>query len=340
MVAITRPPVEFIRAASEAAEAKASSSRVLLLDIPERRYLAIEGDSPPGSDRFRAAIASLYRVVYSLHFILSSRDIDAPVGHLHGLFWVGEPGPLPEDLANTERQAGGAEMLWRLLVAAPDEARSSDIDSAIAQRDSAADDASLRPVVVTWEEGPVAQILHVGPYDAEEPTIARLRADGVPASAPLYLWTAVRHFFGVTDRRHPALTLERTGQEPEGHFFVCIVSNAATWTFLGSRPVNPSPEADFDAGLDLFAVRKLTTVHTLSTLRRMLSKGGPPRGRGVLALHDEPCLTIRSQRPIAFQVDGEYVGEVEQMSFRSVPRALRVIAVVTATRRLPLSDME
>ncbi len=164
-------------------------------------------------------------------------------------------------------------------------------------------------------------------FDAEVVrAVEGLRADGVPASAALYLWTAVRHFFTVTDRRHPALTLERPGRDPEGRLFFCIVSNAAPWTFLGSRPVNPSPEADFDAGLDMFALRKLTTVHTLATLRRMLSKGGPPRDRGVLALHDEPCYTIRSQRPIAFQVDGEYVGEVEQMTFHSVPAALRVIA--------------
>ena len=164
-------------------------------------------------------------------------------------------------------------------------------------------------------------------FDAEVVrAVEGLRADGAPASAALYLWTAIRHFFTVTDRRHPALVLERSDSDPEGHLFFCIVSNAAPWTFLGSRPVNPSPEADFGAGLDLFAVRKLTTVHTLSVLRRMLSKGGPPRGRGVLALHDEPCYTIRSERPIAFQVDGEYVGEVEQMTFRSVPGALRVIA--------------
>jgi diacylglycerol kinase family enzyme len=58
----------------------------------------------------------------------------------------------------------------------------------------------------------------------------------------------------------------------------------------------------------------------------MLSKSGPPRGRGVLALHDEPGFTISATRPVAFQVDGEYVGETERVSFRSVAGALRVIA--------------
>jgi len=153
-----------------------------------------------------------------------------------------------------------------------------------------------------------------------------LRADGVPASAPVYLWTAVRHFFVGTDRRRPALTVERPGHPPAGDLFLCILSNSAPWTYLGRRPVNPSPEASFDTGLDLFALRKLSTAATLGALRRMLSEAGPPRGRSVLALHDEPCLRIRSQRPIAFQVDGEYVGEREEMTFTSVPHALRVLA--------------
>jgi diacylglycerol kinase family enzyme len=36
-------------------------------------------------------------------------------------------------------------------------------------------------------------------------------------------------------------------------------------------------------------------------------------------------LTVRAVRPVAFQVDGEYVGERECVTFRSVPHALRVI---------------
>lgn len=152
------------------------------------------------------------------------------------------------------------------------------------------------------------------------------RAGGEPASAGLYFWTAVRHFFTVTDRHHPALSAEIPGQPPDARLFLCIVSNAAPWTFLGRRPVNPSPEADFEAGLDLFALRTLGTVHTLAALQGMLSKDGAPRGRRVLALHDLPSLTIRAARPVAFQVDGEYVGEAEQVTFTSVPRALRVLA--------------
>jgi diacylglycerol kinase family enzyme len=37
-------------------------------------------------------------------------------------------------------------------------------------------------------------------------------------------------------------------------------------------------------------------------------------------------MTIRSERPIAFQVDGDYLGETEAVELRFVPHALRVLA--------------
>jgi diacylglycerol kinase family enzyme len=136
----------------------------------------------------------------------------------------------------------------------------------------------------------------------------------------------LRQYYRVTDRRHPALTLERDGQPPIGPLFLGIVSNTAPWTYLGSRPVYASPQAAFDSGLDVFALRSLRTISTLRTIYQMLSPARPPSGRSVLALHDQAELTLRSSRPLAFQVDGEYMGEHECVKFRSVPDALRVIA--------------
>jgi diacylglycerol kinase family enzyme len=153
-----------------------------------------------------------------------------------------------------------------------------------------------------------------------------LRAQGRAATPALYTWAAVRQFYAVTDRRHPALTLERHGHEPIGQLYVGIVSNTSPWTYLGTRPVNPNPLAGFDTGLDIFALRKLRTVGTLNAVRQMLAgRGTPPRGRHLLSLHDQGELTLRSSRPIACQLDGEYVGERECLTLRSVPEALRVI---------------
>ena len=157
--------------------------------------------------------------------------------------------------------------------------------------------------------------------------IEGLRARGRTATPGLYLWTALRQYYAVTDRRHPALILERDGQPPVGHLFFGFILNTAPWTFLGRRPVNPSPAAAFNAGLDLFALRRLRTLGTLNALRQMISRrSGPPAGRDVLSLHDERLLRFSATRPVALQVDGEYVGEQESVTFRSVPDALRVIA--------------
>jgi diacylglycerol kinase family enzyme len=156
--------------------------------------------------------------------------------------------------------------------------------------------------------------------------IEGLRASGRKASDRLYLWTTIRQYYSGTDRRHPALTLERNGQAPLDRVFLGVVSNSAPWTYLGRHPVNPSPLANFDTGLDVFGLRRLRTVSTLNVIRKMLSAKNSPNGRYVLSLHDQTEFTLRSTRPIAWQVDGEYMGERECVAFRAIPRALRVVA--------------
>jgi len=152
------------------------------------------------------------------------------------------------------------------------------------------------------------------------------RARGRTATPVLYLRMILRQFYRVTDRRHPALTLERDGHPPAGPLFLGIVSNTAPWTYLGRRPVYTSRQAAFERGLDLFALRSLGTLSTLRTASQLLSADREPRGRSVLTLHDQAELTLRSARPVAFQLDGEYVGERESVRFLSVPDALRIVA--------------
>jgi diacylglycerol kinase family enzyme len=153
------------------------------------------------------------------------------------------------------------------------------------------------------------------------------RAHGRALTPSLYLRMALRQYYRITDRRHPALMLEVDGQGPQGPLFVSIVSNTAPWTYLGKRAVQANPLADFDCGLDVFAMRKLRTPETFLAVRQMLfGKGRPPHGRSILTFHDTAELILRSDWPVAFQVDGEYVGERESVRFSSVPRALRVVS--------------
>jgi diacylglycerol kinase family enzyme len=157
--------------------------------------------------------------------------------------------------------------------------------------------------------------------------VDRLRAAGRRESASLFLRTMVRHYFRGTDRRVPALTVERDGQPPITDLFLTIITNRSPWTYFRTRPVLPVPHPDFNSGLDLLALRqvRLTTI-TYLVSQMLWVRHRPPRARDVLAVHGAESLTVRSARPIAFQVDGEYLGEIEDIKFEFVPHALRVAA--------------
>jgi diacylglycerol kinase family enzyme len=155
-----------------------------------------------------------------------------------------------------------------------------------------------------------------------------MRAYGRAVTPALFARTGLRQYYRVTDRRHPAITITEPPDLCQDAVFLCIVSNSAPWTYLGRRPVHTNPDASFDSGLDLLALRSLGTVATLRTLRQMLAdRAGQPRGRSLVSAHDLPALLLRAARPVAFQLDGEYVGEVEEMDFWSVPGALRVVGL-------------
>jgi diacylglycerol kinase family enzyme len=153
------------------------------------------------------------------------------------------------------------------------------------------------------------------------------RAKGSRQSVSLYVRTIVRQYYRGTDRRVPALSAERDGQPPTADLFMAIVTNRSPWTYLGGRALLPVPHPDFNSGLDLLALRRLradTVLHAVGQLLWVRSR--PPRGRYLLSEPGLHSLTIRSARPIAFQVDGEYLGETRAVEFRFVPRALRVVA--------------
>jgi diacylglycerol kinase family enzyme len=138
---------------------------------------------------------------------------------------------------------------------------------------------------------------------------------------------ALRQYFQVTDRRKPAIAILEPTHLNDERLYMCIVCNSAPWTFIGNHPVNASPNASFDTGLDLLGMRRLRTVSTMRTVRQMLSARTEPHGRDILARHDLPAIAVQADRPIALQLDGEYMGEVEAVRFRSVPKALRVVGL-------------
>src|SRR3954462_9229574 len=90
-------------------------------------------------------------------------------------------------------------------------------------------------------------------FDAD--VIARVeaqRAKGRRSTGLLYVREATTAFLLRRERRRPAITVHVGGEPPLEGVFLCLASNVSPWTYLGARPLNPSPEASFDTGVDVF----------------------------------------------------------------------------------------
>lgn len=161
------------------------------------------------------------------------------------------------------------------------------------------------------------------------------RQAGRKSTHGLYVSQALRHY--VTEREHRRngpITLELNGQDSVPGLVLAIVSNTSPWTFLGNRPVFPSPSASFDSDLDIFGITRMTAFGTARTVRQILRSHTPadgaagpvgPTGKHLVSYHDVRHFTLVSQEPAPFQVDGDHLGDRSRVSFTGVRRALRVI---------------
>ncbi|TJZ45182.1 diacylglycerol kinase family lipid kinase [Streptomyces piniterrae] len=162
--------------------------------------------------------------------------------------------------------------------------------------------------------------------------VEQQRERGKRSTHALYVRQVVRQFMGEANRRHGTIRLERPGatagttEVVEG-LVMSIICNTSPWTYLGNRPVYPSPEASFDAALDLFALSKLSYPAAARYVTQLLTSTPDrgPHGRHSLSLHDLTDFTLQSQVPLPFQMDGDHLGVRTSVTFTGVRRALRVI---------------
>ena len=151
------------------------------------------------------------------------------------------------------------------------------------------------------------------------------RARGRRSTGALYVRAAVDAFVLGRDRRRPPMTLTVPGRPPVDGLFLALVSNVSPWSYLGGRPVDPNPDASFDAGLDVFAMGRVGVVRMLHHVRQTMAARPDARGRGVHRWHDLAELELSASRAQGWQLDGDHLGTTTGLRVRSVPEALRVV---------------
>jgi diacylglycerol kinase family enzyme len=160
--------------------------------------------------------------------------------------------------------------------------------------------------------------------------VERHRRKGRRSTHVLYARVGVREFLR-TDRRHPALHVELPDGTRLDDVHFTIVTNSDPWTFVGNRPLHPTPETTFENGLGLYGRRRMGVAGMLWSMARLSGEHPRVGRRGAYVRHDLEGLTVLADEPVPFQVDGEGLGTRAKVSFRSVPGAIRVVGVPSQT---------
>jgi hypothetical protein len=143
---------------------------IVAVDVPPLAYLMVDGQGDPNtSQAFQEAVEALYALSYTLKFVIKKgpRAIDYGVMPLEGLWWADDP--------RVFHAADKSTWKWTAMIAQPEFITRAQVDAAIAEVRKKKNPAALDRVrFETLTEGVAAQILYVGSFADEGPTILRM----------------------------------------------------------------------------------------------------------------------------------------------------------------------
>lgn len=150
----------------------APCKEVVAVDVPTFRFLMIDGQGDPNtSSEYAQAVAALFSVSYAAKFKVKNelQLCDYAVMPLEGLWWA--------DDMSAFVTGDPASWKWTMMIMQPDFVAPEVIEEAMAETKRKKKLAAIdRLRLEEFTEGRAAQVLHVGPFSEEGPTIDRLHA--------------------------------------------------------------------------------------------------------------------------------------------------------------------
>ena len=147
-----------------------SSKKVNLVDVPAMQFVAIDGvGDPNNSQSFRQATEALYGMAFTIKFSAKEEGQDFTVMPLEALWWMKNGTTL-----DIQRKS---EWLWTVMIMLPDFVTPDIFDQAKEKLKNKKNPAALSLLRLDKpEEKKAITIMHIGPYNAEGPTLAKMYA--------------------------------------------------------------------------------------------------------------------------------------------------------------------
>jgi hypothetical protein len=175
-----------------------SAKEFTLVDVPPMQFLMIDGQGDPNTAaEYSDALESLYPLAYTLKF-MSKRELDRDyaVPPLEGLWWAAD---MEVFTVRADRDA----WQWTMMMMTPEWITQEQFEWAVAEVRRKKNPAALDKMrLETFHEGLSVQIMHIGPYSAEGPTIARLHGEFLPQNG--LVETGKHHEIYLGDPRRSA----------------------------------------------------------------------------------------------------------------------------------------
>lgn len=149
-----------------------SAKQISEVDVPAAHYLMIDGAGDPRSRPYQEAVQSLYPLAYGIRAICKTNGQQFTVMPLESLWWWEE---MPDQVLAHLSQDDRDSFQWRAMIVQPDFVTTEMVETArelVREKKNPPQLDAIR--FERFEEGPCAQIMHIGPYSAEGPTIQSL----------------------------------------------------------------------------------------------------------------------------------------------------------------------
>jgi diacylglycerol kinase family enzyme len=141
---------------------------------------------------------------------------------------------------------------------------------------------------------------------------------------PLFAFSALQAWLATYDRKYPHFNVEIDGRKtPNGYF--TIVLNSNPYTYIGKKAVSLSTAASIDKKLVAITFRKLTTPLVLRTVLQAIRQDQISPSSGIEVRTDVEDVKINFEAPFPYQLDGDYLGELNSLHIEHCPEALRLV---------------